>query len=97
MASIIWSPQAAADVQRLFRFLQPKNADAARRAVQAIRGSVKILAVQPHLGRPVADMPVQYRDWLVDFGNSGYVLRYRLDAPSQVLILAVRHQKETAW
>jgi len=34
---LIWSPQALLDVQRLYRFLNLKNQDAARRAVTAIQ------------------------------------------------------------
>lgn len=95
MSHLIWAPAAAVDVQRLYRFLLPKNADAdaARRAVKSIRGGVKILAWQPHIGRPVEDMPSEFRDWLIDFGDSGYVARYRID-DDVVTILAVRHQKE---
>lgn len=44
MSRLIWTPPALADVQRLYRFLAPKNADAAQRAVKAIRTGVKILA-----------------------------------------------------
>jgi plasmid stabilization system protein ParE len=93
---LIWAPGAVVDVQRLYRFLLPKNADAARRAVKAIRGGVTILARQPRIGRPVEDMPPEFRDWLIDFGDSGYVARYRIDN-DMVTILAVRHQKEAGF
>lgn len=72
MSRLIWTPPALADVQRLYRFLAPKNADAAQRAVKAIRTGVKILAHQRHLGRPMDDMDGDYREWLISFGNSGY-------------------------
>ncbi|MDM7555393.1 type II toxin-antitoxin system RelE/ParE family toxin [Xanthomonas fragariae] len=93
MPHLIWTPPALADVQRLYRFLAPKDADAALRAVQAIRAQVKILAHQPRIGRPVEDMAPEFRDWLIDFGDSGYVARYRINE-NMVTILAVRHQKE---
>ncbi len=96
MPHLIWTPAAALDVQRLYRFLFSKNADAARRAVKAIRGGAKILARQPHIGRPVEDMPPEFRDWLIDFGDSGYVARYRI-GDDVVTILAVRHQKEAGF
>ncbi len=35
-------------------------------------------------------MPPEFREWFVQFGNSGYVVLYRCDG-SQVAILAVRH------
>jgi len=96
MQQLIWSPQALLDVQRLYRFLAPKNQDAAKRAVSAIRNGVIVLSLQPAMGRPVPDMDDEFRDWIIDFGDSGYVARYRLDA-SNLIILAVRHQKEAGF
>lgn len=96
MSRLIWSPSALLDMQRLYRFLAPKNAEAAKRAVQAIRQGVKVLEQQPGLGRPVEDMDDEFRDWIIDFGDSGYVARYRVDQQS-ITILAVRHQKEVGF
>jgi plasmid stabilization system protein ParE len=98
MSRLIWSPAALNDVQRLYRFLAPQNPDAAKRAVQAIRQEVKILELQPGLGRPIEDMDQEFRDWIIDFGNSGYVTRYRIAADTDtVIVLAVRHQKEAGF
>lgn len=96
MPRLIWTAQALLDVQRLYRFLAPKNPDAARRAVKAIRQSVKVLEQQPGIGRPVADMPVEFREWVIDFGDSGYVARFRNDVDT-VVILTVRHQREIGY
>lgn len=93
MPRLIWSEPALRDVQRLYRFLAPKNADAAQRAAKAIREGVKVLARQPGMGRPAQDMEPEYREWLIDFGDSGYVALYRYDG-STAVILAVRHQGE---
>jgi plasmid stabilization system protein ParE len=93
---LIWTPPALADVQRLYRFLASKNPDAARRAIQAIRTGVKILAHQPRVGRVVEDMASEFREWLIDFGGAGYVVLYRLDNDA-ISILAVRHQKEAGY
>ena len=93
MPRLIWTPSALLDVQRLYRFLVVKNPDAARRAVKAIRQGAKVLEQQPKVGRPVEEMDNEYRDWIIDFGDSGYVARYRVD-PQFVSVLAVRHQKE---
>jgi len=96
MPRLIWSSPALLDVQRLYRFLSPMNLDAAKRAVRAIRQSVKALEQQPQLGRPIEDMPDEFREWVIDFGDSGYVARYRIDTDA-VTILAVRHQKEVGF
>ncbi|MCF3945650.1 type II toxin-antitoxin system RelE/ParE family toxin [Acidiphilium sp. AL] len=96
MPRLIWTPPALADVQRLYRFLASRNAEAARRAVRAIRAGAKILAHQPQIGRPIEDMEPEFREWLIDFGDSGYVVLYRFDGETAA-ILAVRHQKEAGY
>jgi len=96
MPQLIWSRQALLDVQRLYRFLAAKNLDAAKRSIQTMRKGVKVLGHQSAIGRPIDDMPDEFREWMIDFGDSGYVVRYRLDADA-VTILAVRHQKEAGF
>lgn len=93
MSRLIWSQPALLDVQRLYRFLAAKNLDAVKRAVKAIRQGVKVLGQQPGVGRPIEDMPDELREWIIDFGDGGYMARYRIDSDA-VTILAVRHQKE---
>jgi plasmid stabilization system protein ParE len=93
MPRLIWSPEALLDIQRLYRFIAPKNHAAAKRAVKCIRESVKVLSIQPTLGRPIEDLHDEFRDWIVDYGDSGYVVRYRVDQ-QHITLLAVRHQKE---
>lgn len=96
MSRLIWAHSALLDVQRLYRFIASKNIDAAKRAARAIREGVKVLSLQPGLGRPIEDMPDEFREWIIDFGDSGYVVRYRLDS-QVVTVLAVRHQKEVGY
>ncbi len=96
MPRLIWTPAALADVQRLYRFLAPRDRSAAQRAVKAIRAGVRLLAHQPHIGRPIEDMEAEFREWLIAFGASGYVAMYRAD-DEVVAILAVRHQKEAGY
>ena len=96
MPRLIWSPSALLDVQRLYRFLAEKNIDAAKLAVKAIREGVKVVAQQPGIGRPVQDMEPQYREWLIDFGDSGYIALYRYDGQTAVIV-AVRHQREAGY
>lgn len=96
MPQVRYAPGALADLQRLREFLQPKNPAAARRAGETIINAVKVLGQQPQIGRPVEEMPPEYREWLIDFGDSGYVALYRFDS-TEVLILAVRHQREVGY
>ena len=96
MPRLVWSPAALLDVQRLYQFLAEKNLDAARRAVKTIRDGVRVLAQQPGIGRPAADMDPEFREWIIDYGDSGYVALYRYDGQMAV-ILAVRHQREAGY
>lgn len=96
MPSLIWSPRALGDLARLHGFLASKNRGAARRAVQAIRQGVRILAAHPEIGRPAEGMEPEFREWPIPFGDSGYLALYRIDGP-RVVILAVRHGKEVGF
>jgi plasmid stabilization system protein ParE len=62
MPRLIWSESALRDVQRLYRFLSDKNSEAARRAVKAIRASVRVIAQHPEIGRPADGMEPEYRE-----------------------------------
>ena len=97
MPQVIFAPAAIRDLQRLRDFLRPKSADAALRAGESIRQGVKILGAHPSLGRMAEDdLPDAFREWLIDFGDSGYVVRYRINDDT-VTILAIRHQKEAGY
>ncbi len=97
MPRLIWTEPALVDVQRLFRFLSQKSPAAARRAVAAIRGRVKILEERPGVGQVFSEADPDYRTWPVSFGDSGYVVLYRYDGGPVIGILAVRHQKEVGF
>jgi len=96
MPQVKFAPAAIRDLQRVREFLRPKSADAARRAGEVIRQGVKILCAHPRLGRMIDDLPEQFREWPIDFGDSGYVVRYRI-TDDAVTILAIRHQKEAGY
>ena len=96
MPQVIFAPAAIRDLQRLRAFLRPKSADAVRRAGAAIRQGVTILGTYPRLGRLVDDLPEEFREWLIDYGDSGYVVRYRM-SDTTVTVLAIRHQKEAGY
>ncbi|WP_062732816.1 type II toxin-antitoxin system RelE/ParE family toxin [Sphingobium abikonense] len=96
MPRLIWTAAALEDVQRLYHWLLPKDAEAASRAVATIRAEIGILATSPHIGRPVENMDLEYRERLIKFGDSGYVALYRVD-DRIVAILAIRHQREAGY
>lgn len=42
-------------------------------------------------------MAPEFRELLIDFGDSGYVALYQLDVTNIVTVLAIRHQKEAGF
>ena len=96
MPQLIWTPPALADVARLHSFLASKSPDAASRAIKAIRQGVKILAQHPEIGRPIEDLLPEFREWVIEFGQSAYVALYHYDG-KQMVILAVRHGPEAGY
>lgn len=96
MPRLKWSQRSLRDVARLHDFLNSKNRDAAKRAVKAIRQGVKALAKHPEIGRPVDDLPPEFREWIIEFGHGAYVVIYHFDG-KQVLILAIRHGREGGY
>ncbi|MGE0283542.1 MAG: type II toxin-antitoxin system RelE/ParE family toxin [Rhizobiaceae bacterium] len=97
MPRLIWTATALRDVSRLHRFLRSKSPSAARRAVATIRDGVKTLGKFPESGRPVEELPEGYREKLVPFGGGAYVVLYRLNSSSDVVILAIRHGRESGY
>jgi len=93
---LIWTPPALRDVKRLYNFPAAKNRTAEERAIQTIRQSMQTLAAHPEIGRPIDDMPPEFREWIIQFGDSGYVRLYHYDG-EQVAILAMRHGKEAGY
>ena len=96
MPRLIWSEPALLDVARLHDFLAPKNRDAAKRAVGAIRQGIKTLGRRPEIGRPVEDMAPEFRELIIEFGRGAYVALYDYDG-KRVVILAVRHGREAGY
>ena len=96
MTRLKWSQSALRDVARLHDFLAPKSRDAAKRAVKAIRQGVKALGKHPEIGRLVEELPPQFREWVIEFGQGAYVALYHYDG-KQVVILAVRHGREAGY
>jgi plasmid stabilization system protein ParE len=91
MPRLIWTPAAIRDLDRLHRFLESKNRDAARRAIASIRQGLALLQAHPAAGRPTEVEGL--REWPIRFGAYGYVALYR-SAGERVVILAVRHGLE---
>jgi plasmid stabilization system protein ParE len=96
MPRLKWSQAALRYVARLHDFLAPKSREAAKRAVAVIRKGVKALSRHPEIGRPIDELPPEFREWVIEFGSGAYLALYRYDG-KEVVILAMRHGREAGY
>ena len=97
---VIVGPTAEEDLARLYDHLLGRaeyveDLDLAERALAALRDAMAALATTPFVFRKAAGRgsPLR-RELIVPFGRSGYVVQYEIAGPEQVVVLAVRHQRE---
>lgn len=94
MPQVKLSARAQSDLSRLHSFLLIKDANAAKRAMLAIRAALVPLQHSPMAGRPVENRE-DLRELVIDFGTSGYLAMYRFEVNlDAVTILAIKHQRE---
>lgn len=96
MPQVRFAQAALQDLTRLREFLRPKSPVAAQRAAATITKTIQLLGQHPQIGRPVEDMDPEFRELVIDFGDSGYIALYRLEGDA-VVVLAIRHQREVGY
>ena len=62
----------------------------------APRDGMQVLTAHPGAGRPVDRTDSTLRQWLVRFGDSGYIVLYRPEG-SSVVVVSIRHQREAGF
>jgi plasmid stabilization system protein ParE len=99
--SVRFAPAAEDDLVRLFDFLLERaetieDLDRAQEVIATLRQAMfGQLALSPFSFRKAGDgRSSTRRELLVPSGASGYVALYEIVSPSEVLVLAVRHQLE---
>jgi len=92
LAALRFTPAALRDLERLATFLRETDPRAAAETIPPILGALKMLATYPLIGRPI---DANRRELVIFRGRTGYLAQYafRLEA-DEVVILAVRHQRE---
>lgn len=73
--------------------LQHGDFDLPRRAVASIRTELRILETNPFTCR-IADDDRLERELVIPFGASGYVALFRIVSEKEVVVAAIRHQRE---
>jgi plasmid stabilization system protein ParE len=97
MPHVRLAARAQSDISRLHAFLLEKDANAAKRALLAIREAFLPLGQSPLIGRPVEEFS-DLREIVIDFGASGYLALYRYESRTDVVtILAIKHQRENDY
>jgi plasmid stabilization system protein ParE len=87
---IIVAPEARSDLFRLNAFLAEKSEGAARRAMDAVEAAWPVLGDWPLQGLETGS---GLRELKISFGDTGYVVRYRVD-PEHIVIARVFHMRE---
>jgi plasmid stabilization system protein ParE len=86
MPQVIYAPGAIRDLQWLRAFLRSKNPIATERAAATISKAIQTLGQHPQMGRPAEDMEPQYRELLIDFGDSRLSALVMKDSRIKLLI-----------
>lgn len=92
MATLRLTPAAVDDLERLARFLREADPQAASETIPLILDGLKLLATYPLIGRPI---DANRHELLIYRGRTGYLAQYAFrPADDEVVVLAVRHQRE---
>jgi plasmid stabilization system protein ParE len=91
-----FTPEAEADLLRLFDFLLEQDVAAAEKARAAIAKAVELLEVFPFTCRKAlgGDGNPFLRELIIPFGASGCVALFEIENRDTVTVLALRHQRE---
>lgn len=85
---------ARQELTRLFGFLTEKDEQAADRALESIKKGITLLEEFLFNCRKVDVANPFFRELLIPFGSSGYVLLFEIEGEEIVTVLAARHQRE---
>jgi len=95
LAEIIYSRKALADLERLTDFLLQQDPVAASKTTNLIIEAVEVLENHPLIGRNAEQ---DLRGLVISRGKSGYLALYSHESKQDVvLVLAIRHQRESGY
>jgi plasmid stabilization system protein ParE len=95
MTELVYTAQALLDLERLGDFLLDTDPQAAHDTAVLIFEALEILVQHPEIGRKVH---FGQRELVISRGRTGYLALYRfLPHVDRILILALRHQRESGY
>lgn len=92
--SVRFTPQAKADLERLYAYLVEHDSLAAERALDTIDKAWLLLEQFPFSCRKADENNPFLRELVISFGHSGYVALFEIEDSATVTVLAMRHQLE---
>ncbi|WP_027389047.1 type II toxin-antitoxin system RelE/ParE family toxin [Chrysiogenes arsenatis] len=93
MPQLILTANAVRDLENHREYIREHNAAAAKRLAHEIIGSLKSIAQHPYVGRCIDEMPLEYRQWVIEYGKTGFIASYRVEQ-NAVVVLSIKHQKQ---
>lgn len=95
MTELVYTEQALLDLARLSDFLLETDPTAAQDTAVMIFDALEILLRHPEIGRKVH---FGQRELVISRGRTGYLALYRfLPHIDRILVLALRHQRESGY
>jgi len=95
MSEVQYTERALVDMERLCDFLVAADSVAAPATADIIFEALNILTHSPEIGSKVRS---GNRELVISRGSTGYLALYRfLPSLQRVLVLAVRHQRESGY
>jgi plasmid stabilization system protein ParE len=98
--TVVFSPDAAFDLERLFDFALQRELDSETgdldipsKAIRAIKEAMAFLATSPFSCRKVGSSSF-IRELVIPFGRTGYVALFEIVDSKTIIIGAIRHQRE---
>jgi plasmid stabilization system protein ParE len=89
---ILFSSEAVSDIERIRKFLEIRNPDAAARAIDAIWAALEQVKHFPKIGKPIKDCHI--RQIIVRFGQRGYIVRYSIQPNEVIFVTRIWHGLE---
>ena len=94
-----FAPEAKDDLNRLYDFVADIDLQRAERAIEVIESALDTMRNHPHTYRKAngGDMGALWRELVISFGGTGYVVLFELTDTDRVTVMAVRHQRESDY
>jgi plasmid stabilization system protein ParE len=94
----VLEPEAQDDLERLYQFLLDASPEIADAAIERIYDSLGTLEIIPHSCRKAESVDgMALRELIINFGRSGYLVLFEIRSDDTVLVLAIKHQRESDY